>query len=317
MSAVGPAFRVRLRDGVAVALSRTDAVELELPLRHLRLAAKAWGNPADPPVLAVHGWLDNAASFDALAPLLHGRHVVAIDLAGHGRSAHRAPGNWYPYVDNLDEIGEVIAHFGWSRVDLLGHSLGATLASVFAAVSPHAVGRLLLVEGLGPIVTPSAGTLAQLQRASAARATFEADRLRVFASIDEAVVARRRSGDLGEAAARAIVTRGLHKLDGNGGFRWSTDPRLTLPSAQRFSEDQLAAVLAGIRAPSLLVLAEPEAAYLPRAVVDARAACVADIEVVRLQGSHHLHFERAEAVADVINAWLGARARGSVHGAAS
>ncbi|HQC73883.1 MAG TPA: alpha/beta hydrolase, partial [Candidatus Competibacteraceae bacterium] len=65
---------------------------LELSTPYLRLAARAWG-PADGlPVLAVHGWLDNAASFDALAPLLPELRLVALDLPGHGHSAHRPPG---------------------------------------------------------------------------------------------------------------------------------------------------------------------------------------------------------------------------------
>ena len=45
----------------------------------------------------------------------------------------------------------VVRWFGWSSVDLLGHSLGATLVSVFAAICPDRVGRLLLIEGLGPL----------------------------------------------------------------------------------------------------------------------------------------------------------------------
>jgi pimeloyl-ACP methyl ester carboxylesterase len=58
--------------------------ERRLALPHLALAAREW--PGDgPKVLALHGWLDNAASFDPLLPLLPDVHAVAIDLPGHGR----------------------------------------------------------------------------------------------------------------------------------------------------------------------------------------------------------------------------------------
>ncbi len=190
-------------------MSAAAFTELRIPLRHLTLAAKAWGNPGNPPMLAVHGWLDNAATFDRLAPFLDGHYLIAIDLAGHGRSDHRSPANWYAYADYLDEIGEVIEWFGWSMVDLLGHSLGATLLSTFAAICPQQVRRLLLIEGLGPLTQVAGKTLEQLRRAHLARSSFRSDRLRVFANLDEAVAARRRLGNLSERAARCIVERGV------------------------------------------------------------------------------------------------------------
>lgn len=114
------------------------AEELVIALPHATLAARRWGAASSPPLLALHGWLDNAGSFDALAPLLAARwQVVALDFAGHGRSSHLAPGTWYHYVDYFDELRAVFDHFGWSRADLLGHSLGGTLASLFAALYPE------------------------------------------------------------------------------------------------------------------------------------------------------------------------------------
>ena len=47
-----------------------SGAECHWEVHGLRLAGLAWGDPASPPVLCLHGWLDNAASFDALAPLL-------------------------------------------------------------------------------------------------------------------------------------------------------------------------------------------------------------------------------------------------------
>lgn len=285
----------------AVAEVVVEAHERRIVLRHLELAAKCWGDPALPPLLALHGWLDNAASFDLVAPLLATRrHVVAVDLAGHGRSDHRAPGHWYAYVDYLDEIGDLVAQLG-GRVDLLGHSLGATLASVYASLAPACVGRLALVEGLGPLTLEPAEAHAQLRRAFEARAAFEG-RLRVFADLEAAVAARVRAGGLTTEAARLLVTRGTRPVD--GGFIWSSDPRLTLPGAQRYSEEQLAPMLAAIEAPTLLVLAEPEAPYLPREQIERRIAQVRDIEVVRMAGSHHLHMDHPADIAARVAVFL-------------
>ncbi len=284
------------------------ATEHRLALRNITLAVRTWGDPALPPLLAVHGWLDNAASFDRLAPALVDHHVVAIDLAGHGHSGHRGNDNWYAYVDYLDEIAEIIVHFGWSRVDLLGHSLGATLVSVYAAVHPEQVGHLLLVEGLGPLGSPAQNTLESLRRALGARARFDADRLRVFATIEAALEARCRSGAISPDAARAIVARGLNAVEGanaeSSGYRWSSDPRLTLPSAWRLTEPQIGSIVESIRCRTLLILAEPAATYLDPALMDARVALVADIDVVRMAGSHHLHVEHADAVAAIMLRFL-------------
>ena len=281
------------------------AEELTLDLPGVSLAAKRWGDASLPPLLALHGWLDNAGSFDALAPLLADRwQVVALDLRGHGRSAHIASGAWYHYVDYFDEIRAVLDHFGWASADLLGHSLGGTLASLFAAALPERVGKLLLIEALGPLTNTFDDALPQLRRALDQHAAFAARRpLRVFAELDQAIAARMAAGELSEAAARAIVGRGVTAVE--GGFVWSSDSRLTLASPQRYTEPQVLAMLGGIRASTLLVLAEPATSYLPRAMMDARAAAVADIRVVRLPGHHHLHLDDAIAVADVIRAFPG------------
>lgn len=278
--------------------------ELSIPLARAAsaptLAAKAWGDPCHPPMLALHGWLDNAGSFDALAPLLAAdRYLVALDLRGHGRSSHLPKGEWYHYVDRFDELSAVLDHFGWDRADLLGHSLGGTLASLFAALYPERVGRLWLVEALGPLTNEAGVMLAQLRRALDQRAAFASRRpLRVFPTLDVAIAARVTVNDLSETAARAIVERGVSAVE--GGCVWSSDPRLTLASPVRFTEAQVLAMLAGIRASTTLVLAEPATSYLPTAMMEARAAQVADIRVVRLPGNHHLHLEDAPAVATAL-----------------
>ncbi len=273
------------------------AEELQLDVTHGVLAAKRWGDASLPPLLALHGWLDNAGSFDALAPLLATRwQVVAIDLRGHGHSAHIAAGAWYHYVDYFDDIRAALDALGWSRASLLGHSLGGALASQFAAIYPERVERLLLIEGLGPLTYTLEDALPRLRQALDQHAAFALRRpLRVYATLDEAIEARRLANDLSHAAARAIVTRGVREVE--GGWVWSSDPRLTVVSPQRYTEDEVLATLAGIQAPTQLVLADPSTSYLPLSMMQARADRVADLRLTRLPGNHHLHLENAHAVA--------------------
>ena len=277
--------------------------ELRIELAHRTLAAKAWGDRNHPPVLALHGWLDNAGSFDALAPYLAAeRYVVALDFRGHGRSSHLPAGAWYHYVDYFDDLRATLDHFGWTRATLLGHSLGGTLASLFAALYPDRVDTLLLVEALGPLTVAPAGALAQLRRALDERAAFTNRKpLRIFPTLDDAIAVRVAASGISEAAARALVARGVQTVD--GGYVWSSDPRLTLASPQRFTEEQVLAMLAGVRAPTLLILAEPATSYLHTSMMTSRAAQVAGIDVVHLPGNHHLHLEDANAVAEPIAAF--------------
>jgi pimeloyl-ACP methyl ester carboxylesterase len=77
---------------------------------------------------------------------------------------------------------------------------------------------------------------------------------------------------------------------------------LTRSSASRLAESQVHALLRGITAPTALVLAQPATSYLPDAMMQARAACVANITVTHMDGGHHLHLEHPQAVADWIAA---------------
>ena len=283
------------------------AEELRIELGDRVLAALAWGDPADPPIVALHGWLDNAGSFSAIAPLLARDHyVVAVDLRGHGRSSHIPAGAWYHYVDYFDDLRAVLDYFGWARATLFGHSLGGTLASLFAASHPERVKTLLLVEALGPLTVAPEDTLAQLRRGLDERAAFANRRaLRVFGDLEAAIEARAMASGFSSEISRALVERGVQEVE--GGYVWSSDPRLTLTSAQRYSEAQVLAMLGGIRAPTLLILAEPGTSYLPDAMMRERAAQVADIEVVRVAGHHHVHLESPQAVFEIVERFIAER----------
>ncbi|MBC7210901.1 MAG: alpha/beta fold hydrolase, partial [Pseudomonas sp.] len=124
--------------------------EIRLTLGHIELAAHLFG-PADGlPVIALHGWLDNANSFARLAPQLKGLRIVALDLAGHGYSGHRPVGAGYALADYAHDVLRVAEQLGWARFGLLGHSLGAIISVQLAGALPERVSHLALIDGVIP-----------------------------------------------------------------------------------------------------------------------------------------------------------------------
>lgn len=260
------------------------------------------GGDDGPRVLALHGWLDNAASFVPLAAHLPGIRLVAPDLPGHGRSAHLAPGAEYTSGVAVNAVLDIADALGWETFSLLGHSMGAGIASLMAAAVPQRVRRLVAIEALGGLAETVERTADRWREAIAAARALPGKQLRVFADLAAPVRARMLANQLSEPAARLLVERGVRPVE--GGFVWSSDPRLTLPTPQRLDEAQLAALVAGIACPATVLFADPPQPYFPEPLRSQRAALLPDGRLHVLAGTHHLHMEDPAAVAARISAFL-------------
>lgn len=272
-----------------------------------RIAGLHAGTPGAPRVLALHGWLDNAASFLPLAPFLDGIELVAIDMPGHGRSAHLPAGADYSFPGALANLLDVADALGWDRFALLGHSMGGAIASLLAAACPERVTRLLAIEAIGTLAETPEQTVPRLREALAAQRALRDKRLRVFPDVDSAVRARQFASrvpgsGLGEAEVRLLVARGLRAVD--GGYTWSSDPRLTLPTLVRMTEAQVEALVAGISCPVRAIFADPAQPYLPDALRRSRTRLLQAGEIVVMPGGHHLHMQQPAEVAAAIGDFL-------------
>jgi len=277
--------------------------EIDLELPHIRLAAREWGDESGEPVLAIHGWLDNAASFDTLAPLLPGLHLVAVDLPGHGRSQHRPPGVVHHFVDWVSEVAAAADALGWGGFSLLGHSMGAGISSLVPAVFPGRVRRVVLLEGVGPLAADAENAPQQLVAALEDESKVDAAEPRTFPDLERAVAARMRDTDLPTDAARLLVERGTEKVE--GGLRFTFDPRLKTRSRLRFTEGQVRAFLAAVECPVLAIKASRGWPF-PEDVVAARLAVIAHLEREEVEGGHHVHLTHPERVATRVLSFLSA-----------
>ena len=267
------------------------------------LAALRSGDPDGPKLLALHGWLDNAASFVPLLPHLLEFDVVALDLPGHGGSAHRLPGYDYVFIDWIHDVLDVLDALGWSRASLLGHSMGGAIATLVAAAAPERVAKLALIEALGPISGSAEEAAARLRRAVTARRALEGNKTqRLIADLETAVDSRLAVSDMSREAARLIVARNLRAV--GGGFVWRSDPRLTLPSHVLTDENFIRSWIRAIEAPTLVIAAEPPPPYFTSQRRDGRLAELRDGRLEVIAGGHHLHMELVDAVAAPLRAFL-------------
>ena len=129
------------------------------------------GNKQGPMLLCLHGWLDNAASFQPLMPFLANYHVIAIDWPGHGLSSHRSADAHYHFLDWVYDLISLVRSQQWQKIDIVAHSMGGMVASAFAGAFPEHVKSLTLIDTLGFLTSDAETTTEQLRKGMLSRLT--------------------------------------------------------------------------------------------------------------------------------------------------
>ena len=184
------------------------AQEQSVEVNGLTLSVKTWGNPQDKPILAIHGWQDNAATFDELAPRLPGYYWIVPDMPGHGFSDHRGTGADYHLWTYCTEVLLLAKAFNLNQFILLGHSMGGGIANLVAGLAPDHVAKLVLLDVLGVITTGSENTLEQMRKGLSQRVDKALRKPGLYSTREKAIAARAKNGITLEAAA-LLGARGL------------------------------------------------------------------------------------------------------------
>ncbi len=280
--------------------------ELSIRTPHLTFAALEWGDPDGNPVIALHGWLDNAASFTPMAGKLDGIRLLAVDLAGHGRSDHRPPGFSYDVWHYVEDLFYITDALGLSRFGLLGHSLGGVVCSMAASsILQDRVMALVAIDGLFPRARdPQHSPQALLSYINQRRTPDDQLPITQYRSKQQAIFARTMGQfRVSRASAELLVERGL-KQEGEA-WQWSFDPRVKLGSPTRFTLEQSMAFVQQISCPAHLIYV----ANGPLSVVlEQHCRWLSHIHLHPMSGNHHLHMDdQANAVASKVSSVLGGR----------
>ncbi|WP_372737210.1 alpha/beta fold hydrolase [Neptunomonas sp.] len=265
--------------------------ERQFQLDDLTLHALESGVGQDKVIVALHGWLDNAATYHEMRQHFSDYHFIALDLIGHGFSDHRPASMPYYIWDNVSDLLRVLDQLGLEKVSLLGHSMGASIATLFAGAFPDRVDKLLLIEGLAPLVYAEEALPALMADAIVKRRRMKSKKLRPYPDKETAINVRMQGRwPVSRRAAEWLIERGLKQT--LEGYVWRSDPGLMLPSLLRMSEAQVSAFLQSVTAPVTLYLGD---AGIHDESWQSRIAQLADVKVVLLPGNHHLHLESKAA----------------------
>lgn len=273
-------------------------IEHQVRLAGVNCAVCEFNPSAAITVIALHGWLDNLASFEPLIPYLSHLRVLAFDFPGHGHSEHIGEGSSYHFVDGIYLIDDLAAHFGLEHLNLLGHSMGGSVASLYAAAQPARVNKLAMIEALGPLTSKAEEAPVLLRKAIEQRRTLREKRKPVYASFEEALAARSEASAIAPELIMPIVERALVAVE--HGLTWRADARLRIASAMRLSEELLLSLLEKIEASTLIIEADAGLFGSSR-LMQARKAHISRLQLEQLPGGHHLHMENPQKIGEIID----------------
>lgn len=257
-------------------------------------------------VVFLHGWLDNSGSFltlmKACQSLLPNARFVAIDLPGHGLSSHRGKDNYYLFHDYIDDLHQLVMALSPNRLVLVGHSLGALLATCYSAAFAENVSGLVQIEGYGPLSESAEKTVSRLRGGILSRQKNREKRVRCFSSLQEMLKVRMSVNRLTQEELMPIVQRGARET--SNGWQWRHDPKLQTDSLVRMTEENAQSIRQSVACPQLVILGDSGFDYLAKLSEREEKTGLSSSErrltVERIPGGHHCHLQQTELTSRLI-----------------
>lgn len=278
-------------------------------------------------MLALHGWLDNAGTFDNLAPLLikdNELSILCIDLPGHGLSSHLPKGTYYYLCwDGVMTIRRIQQHFKWTEpLTLMGHSLGGAISFLYAATYPDDVKQYVSIDIASPAVKP-------IEKICKSIGKSIDDYLKIEKIIDLPqrsgnytkcidTVELAHNGNCSRSACEVLMRRGMKEVDSRKGeqvqsdepqYVFCRDLRLKVPALGFLGIDDVMIYAKHVKCRILNIRAindtqsEIDKDFYKK-VIDLLKESASYLEYVEVKGTHHLHLNNADAISDTICKFL-------------
>ena len=273
--------------------------------QRLRLHYADWGNSDLEPLLMIHGGRDHCRNWDWIAHSLREKwHIIAPDLRGHGDSDW-SPDGHYDMASYVYDLAQLIHQKGLAPVTILAHSLGGNIALRYAGLYPETVKSIVAIEGLGwppkVLAERAKKTFDERLRDWIEEKRSFAGRLpRRYQSIEEAL--GRMQGEnkhLSPEQAYHLTVHGTVQNE-DGTYSWKFDNYVRNWPAYDMPTDELQALWAKIKCPTLLVYGEESWASSPED--DGRIKFFSNAKVQGFaDAGHWVHHDQLQLFLDTLN----------------
>ncbi|NRR34405.1 alpha/beta hydrolase [Oxalobacteraceae bacterium] len=282
-----------------------------LTIRGLRTHVRHWGREGAPKLFMVHGWMDVSASFQFVVDCLQGDwHVIAPDWRGFGLS-ERPNTDTYWFPDYLADLDAILRHYAPDQaVNLLGHSMGGNVATLYAGARPQRVGKLINLEGFG--MRASKAEQAPGRYAKWLDELQDPPRMYAYASVEQVAARLQKTNPRLSDERAAFLAQHWSAQNADGKWEILGDPVHKQASPLLYHVEEVMACWQAITAPVLWVEADdtnmwqwmgpkPEA----RIELTRRLGFLADVQTrMMVNAGHMLHHDQPAALARMIEEFL-------------
>ena len=286
-----------------------------IDIRRLRYHLREWGDgeaDATSTLIMLHGWMDVSASFQFVVDALgRGWRVVAPDWRGFGLT-ERASADCYWYPDYLADLEFILDDVvGQKSAWLVGHSMGANVALMYAGARPERVSAVVNLEGFG--LRPTRPEQAPGRYAQWIDQLKQGGALRDYASQGDVAARLMKNNPRLRAERAAFLAQHWSQPDGAGRFRLAGDPAHRIVNPILYRIDEVLACWRSVECPVLWVQAaqtdvlqhvgaDRDAAL--KEIEDRKAALRNVRSAVIEDAGHMLHHDQPREVARLIEEFV-------------